>query len=97
MERTEWRGRPRIERDPNERVPMSARVRGELFNRLSEAARVNNRPLANEVELRLEQSFEYSVASAGTYVGEELTPITESIEALERRVRALELAQGPQP
>jgi hypothetical protein len=53
----ERRGRPRVERDPNERIAMSTRVRGELFNKLSQAAQRNDRPLGNEVELRLEASF----------------------------------------
>jgi hypothetical protein len=50
-------GRPRVERDPNERVPMSTRIRGELFNKLSEAAARHDRPLGHEVEQRLEASF----------------------------------------
>jgi hypothetical protein len=58
MEGMERRGRPRVERDPNERVPMSTRIRGDLFNRLSDAARQNNRTLGNEVEHRLAGSFE---------------------------------------
>jgi hypothetical protein len=61
MEATEKRGRPRVERDPNERVPMSLRLRGALFNRLSEMARANNRPLGLECEYRLERSFDASV------------------------------------
>lgn len=36
---------------------MSVRIRGEVFNRLSEAAVLNNRPLGNEVEFRLERSL----------------------------------------
>jgi hypothetical protein len=64
MEATEKRGRPRVERDPDERVPMSLRIRGELFNRLSEMARANNRPLGLECEYRLERSFEHSVVPA---------------------------------
>jgi hypothetical protein len=51
-------GRPPVKRAPNERFPVSVRIRGEIFNRLVEAAELNNRPFGNEVELRLEQSFE---------------------------------------
>ena len=51
------RGRPRIEREPNERVPMSTRIRGELFNKLSEAAERHDRPLGHEIEQRLEASL----------------------------------------
>jgi hypothetical protein len=58
MEAAEKRGRPRVERDPDERVPMSLRLRGELFNRLSEMARANNRPLGLECEYRLQRSFD---------------------------------------
>jgi len=50
-------GRPTVEREAHERVPMSTRIRGSLFNRLTAEARSNDRPLGNEVELRLEQSF----------------------------------------
>src|SRR5207253_2188149 len=45
----------------NERVPMSIRIRGELFNKLSRAAELNDRPLGNECELRLERSFDRTV------------------------------------
>jgi hypothetical protein len=58
MEHIEKRGRPRVERDPHDRQPMSLRISGELFNRLSEAARLNHRPLGNEAEIRLERSFD---------------------------------------
>jgi hypothetical protein len=51
------RGRPRVAREPNERVPMSTRIRGDLFNKLAKAATRNDRPLGNEVEIRLEASF----------------------------------------
>src|SRR6266536_5621163 len=51
------RGRPRVERDPNERVPTSIRLRGEIFNQLSAAAARHDWPLGHEVQLRLEQSF----------------------------------------
>jgi hypothetical protein len=36
---------------------MSTRIRGELFNELSAEAARNDRPLANEVELLLEQAI----------------------------------------
>ena len=58
------RGRPRVERDPDDRVPMSLRVAGDLFNRLDKMARINNRPLGLECEYRLQQSFEHSVVPA---------------------------------
>lgn len=54
----ERRGRPRVKRNPNERVPMSVRVRGGLFNQLNEAAQNNDWPLGREVEIRLERSFD---------------------------------------
>lgn len=54
------RGRPRIERDPNERVPMSTRIKGDVFNKLSAAADDHRWPLGHEVETRLERSFERS-------------------------------------
>jgi len=57
------RGRPRVERDPNDRVPMSIRVRGEVFNRLSATATSNNRALGNEVELLIEQGLERALAT----------------------------------
>jgi hypothetical protein len=38
-----------------------------------------------------------TMESVKHYVGEELLPINESIQELERRVLALELGQGPQP
>ena len=50
-------GRPRIQRDPNDRVPMSTRIRGEIFNKLGEAAESHKWPLGREVEQRLESSF----------------------------------------
>lgn len=51
-------GRPAVPRDPNERVPLATRVRGSIYNKLIEAAAANDRPLGNEVELRLERSFD---------------------------------------
>lgn len=42
---------------------MSVRIRGEVFNRLSQAATLNDRPLGSEVEWRLEQSFEQRALS----------------------------------
>lgn len=50
-------GRPMVERSPNERVPLATRVRGSIYNKLIEAALANDRPLGNEVEMRLEASF----------------------------------------
>jgi hypothetical protein len=51
------RGRPRIERAPDERVPTSVRLRGELFNKLDKAARQHDRPLGNEIEFQLESAL----------------------------------------
>jgi hypothetical protein len=51
------RGRPRVARADDTRVPMSVRVRGEIFNKLSEAAANHDRPLGHEVEIRLEATF----------------------------------------
>ncbi len=50
-------GRPRVERDPNERIPTSIRLRGEIFNKLSAAATGHDWSLGREVEVRLEKSF----------------------------------------
>ena len=51
-------GRPAVQRAPDERVPLATRVRGSIYNQLIEAAARNDRPLGNEVELRLERSFD---------------------------------------
>jgi hypothetical protein len=65
MEQVEKRGRPRVERaDPDARTPVSIRLRGEIFNRINEAAKLNNRPLSLEIEHRLENSFSHSVVPA---------------------------------
>lgn len=56
-ERPERRGRPRVERDPNERISLSVRLRGEVFNDLSAAAREHDWPLGREIEGRLERSL----------------------------------------
>jgi hypothetical protein len=65
MEQVEKRGRPRVERaDPDARTPVSIRLRGEIFNRINEAAKLNNRPLSLEIEHRLENSFNYAVVPA---------------------------------
>jgi hypothetical protein len=58
IEQAERRGRPRRERDPNERMPVSIRLQGVVFNQLSAAAKMNNRPLALECEYRLAASFD---------------------------------------
>jgi hypothetical protein len=50
-------GRPAVQRQPNERVPVATRLRGEIYNRLIEAATYNDRPIGNEIELRLEQAL----------------------------------------
>lgn len=50
-------GRPARELEPGERVPMSFRVRPELKNRMDAAAAESGRSVAQEIELRLEQSF----------------------------------------
>src|SRR5712691_11571011 len=50
-------GRPAVQRDPNERVPIATRLRGSLYNELIEEAARNDRPLGNEVELRIETTF----------------------------------------
>src|SRR5262245_60557053 len=51
-------GRPMVRRDPNERVPLATRIRGELYNKLIDAAVGHgDRSLGSEVEMRLEQSF----------------------------------------
>jgi len=49
-------GRPRVAREPNERVPLSLRIRGALFNELSSRAAAHDRPLGNEIELILEKA-----------------------------------------
>ena len=46
-----------MRRDPSERVPLATRVRGDIYNRLIDAAVQHDRPLGNEIEMRLEQSF----------------------------------------
>jgi predicted DNA-binding ribbon-helix-helix protein len=46
-----------VPRMPNEWVPISARIKGEVYNRLIDAAIHNDRSLGNEIELRLERSF----------------------------------------
>ena len=51
-------GRPAVRREPNERVPVATRIKGALYNRLIDAAGANDRPLANEIELRLERTFD---------------------------------------
>jgi hypothetical protein len=51
------RGRPRLARPDNVRVPTSVRLRGQLFNWLSEAASRHDRALGSEIEIRLEASF----------------------------------------
>ena len=50
-------GRPAVPRAPNERVSLSTRIRGSVYNRLIEAAALNDRPLGTEFEIRLEQTF----------------------------------------
>jgi hypothetical protein len=78
------RGRPRVERDPNERVPMSTRIRGELFNELSKTAAENDRPLGNEIEQRLEESlpddrFPPEIAALTELVGRVMVEVGETI------------------
>src|SRR4051794_16631558 len=51
-------GRPARELEPGERVPMSFRVRPELKRRMDAAAAESGRSVAQEIELRLERSFE---------------------------------------
>jgi hypothetical protein len=51
-------GRPAVQRPPDERVPISARIKGEVYNRIMDAACDNDRSLGNELELRLERSFD---------------------------------------
>lgn len=46
-----------MRREPGERVPIATRLRGEVYNQLIDAAEANDRPVASEIELRLEQSF----------------------------------------
>lgn len=50
-------GRPAVKRDPNERVPLATRVRGEIYNKLIEAAHENDRPLGSEIELLIESAW----------------------------------------
>lgn len=50
-------GRPSRELIPGERVPMSFRVRPELKGAMDDAANRSGRSVAQEIELRLEQSF----------------------------------------
>lgn len=75
------RGRPRLERDPNERVPMSTRIRGELFNRLNEVAEQNDRPLGHEVEMRLEASLREDDALGGSRVAALFRTLASLIES----------------
>ena len=51
-------GRPARELRPGERVPMSFRVPPELKRRMDEAARESGRSVAQEIEQRLDKSFE---------------------------------------
>ena len=51
------RGRPSVPRKQGERSTLSLRVTEDLFKKLSDAATKKGRPLSNEAELRLEQSF----------------------------------------
>jgi hypothetical protein len=51
-------GRPTVRRDEDEKVPLSTRIRGKLYNQLIDAAIAHgDRSLGSEVEMRLEQSF----------------------------------------
>src|SRR3954447_8910172 len=51
-------GRPARELRPGERVPMSFRVTAETKRRMDEAARESGRSVAQEIEQRLDKSFE---------------------------------------
>jgi hypothetical protein len=51
-------GRPSRELVPGERVPMSFRVRPELKDMMDKASEASGRSVAQEIELRLEQSFD---------------------------------------
>ena len=50
-------GRPAKKRSDDERVPFAVRVRGEIYNQLIEAADKNDRPLASQAELMVEQAL----------------------------------------
>ncbi len=50
-------GRPMVLRNPDERVPLASKIKGELYNQLISAALSNKRQLATEVEIRLEASL----------------------------------------
>jgi hypothetical protein len=50
-------GRPRAARRAGERSTLSLRITADLFQKLDSAAKKEGRPLSNEAELRLQQSF----------------------------------------
>jgi hypothetical protein len=82
-------GRPAKRRHPNERIPVATRLRGEIYNRLIDAANMHDRAVGNEIELRLERSFD--VESVHRHLDELFAVISNVIRPLV--VRAIETDQ----
>jgi hypothetical protein len=52
------RGRPRVAREPDSRGPLSIWLPRKLYDQLVDAAELNHRPLALEMEYRLLHWFD---------------------------------------